>query len=371
MIGRHIARAVAVILGLAAAAMAGAANAQPLVVAIEPQAAAAPLIIAAERGWFVEEGLDVHLVHFHANRTMVMGLAEGDVDLALVGLSAEAFAMAADHQLRIVAGAEQLDAAHPRYAWLLRASLAAGGLEAIGARPGVTVGLTEPDAVARFLLDRRLSGGASALSYAAQGSTVALAAALSRGAVDAALLPAHLAADLEATGAAVVAGWSGDVEGPVSLSVLMTTAAQSRLRPDVLTRFLRAYVRGVRAYHQMVLDVPADAEGLAAAERSAMLAVIAAEVRRPAAEIATALPYIPADALLDPDSLSEQLAWWKEQGACSRDIDLATLIDLASLAAAIAGLEAEEAAQQPVAVADPGDGAQTPATTDPSAAGGP
>jgi len=347
----------------------GMAHAQPLVVATEPQASAAPLIIASERGWFAEEGLDVRIVHFHANRTMVMALTEGDVDIGLIDLSADAFAMAAAHELRIIAGAEQLDPDYPRYAWLLNSDLS-GGLGALGLRNGATVGVTEAGSPARYLLDRRLDD-ADGLTYVAEGSYVALAAALSQGRIDAALLPAHLADDLEATGAAVVSGWAGSVEGPVSLSVLMTTAAQARLRGDVTRRFLRAYVRGVRAYHEMVLEVAAEEQGLVGAERSAMVQVIAGGARRPAAEVAAALPYIAADGALDADSLAEQLLWWQEQGECRRDIDVQALIDLSALQAAVAGL-ADEAAIASAAGATPMDaGGDAPAATDPSAAGGP
>lgn len=372
MIGCCLARIAA--LALAVAALAGIARAQPLVVAMEPQATAAPLIIADARGWFAQEGLDVRLVHFHANRTMMMALAEGDVDIALVDLSAEAFAMAARHELRIIAGAEQLDPDHPRYAWLLRAEHSDRGLDGLGQVPGATVGITEAGASARFLLNRLLDGGTDAFTYVPEGSEVALAAALSQGRIDAALLPAHLAANLEATGSAVVSGWAGAAEGPVSLSVLMTTAAQSRLRTDVVTRFLRAYVRGVRAYHQMVLEVAAEEGGLEGAERAALLQVIAGGARRPAAEVAAALPYIARDGRLNPASLAVQLAWWKEQGECERDVAVRALVDLAPLNAAIASLEAEAAEPPAAAIAgavldDGSDGLQP--VTDFGAVGGP
>ncbi|MGF1623742.1 MAG: ABC transporter substrate-binding protein [Alphaproteobacteria bacterium] len=360
---------------------AGAAQAQPLVVATEPQASAAPLIIAHERGWFAEEGLDVTILHFHANRTMVMALSEGDIDIGLIGLSADAFAMAASHQLRIVAGVEQLDPAYPRYAWLLNASLtraspdgpvAGGDSDGLWRlRGGARFGLTEAGATARYLLDRRL-GAADGLSFVSEGSYVALAAALSQGRIDAALLPAHLAGDLEATGAAVVTGWAGAAEGPVSLSVLMTTAAQTRLRGDVTRRFLRAYIRGVRAYHDMVLAVDADADGLAGAERTALVQVIAGGARRPVAEVAAALPYIALDGGLDADSLAEQLLWWQDQGVCGREIEVEALVDLAPLEAALAELAAEEAViaarAAAAAAAEENDDLQA---TDPTAAGGP
>lgn len=361
-----------------------AATAQPLIVATEPQATAAPLIIANERGWFAEEGLDVRIVHFHANRTMVMSLVEGDVDIGLIKLTADAFATAASRNLRIIAGVERLDADRPRYAWLLNAGMtdASSGdlaLNALSGRPNAIFGLSEPGSAARYLLYRRLAAGAPPPEYLTAGSDVALAAALSEGTIDAALLPANLAADLEATGAGVVAGWAGASEGEVSLSVLMTSAVQARLRPDVMHRFMRAYLRGVRAYHAMVLDVDAEADGMAGAERAAMLQVIAAGARRPASEVAAALPYIAADGRLDAGSLAEQLAWWQEQGECQQDIVAQALVDLTALDAAIASLAAEEAAAEASRLAAQRQARQEAGTggvaqilaTDASAAGGP
>lgn len=377
---RRCARTLLAVAVLAAFGVAGAgvASAQPLIVAAEPQSASAPLIIASERGWFAEEGLDVQIVHFHANRTMAMALAEGDVDVGLIALSSEAFSMAASHHLRIIAGVEQLDPDHPRYAWLVNTDLSADGLGALEQRENAVVGLAEPGSPARFLLNRRLETAAETVSYVTEGSNVALAAALSQGKVDAALLPAHLAADLEATGAAVVSEWAGDSEGPVSLSVLMTTAAQARLRPEAMHRFLRAYVRGVRAYHAMVLGVDPEAEGIAGAERAALLEVIAAGARRPATEVAAALPYLAPDGGLDADSLAEQLRWWQDQGECQSDIDVNTLIDLAALDGALASLAEDEAALAEAEAAEEAENAQMDAqaevpidATDATAAGGP
>lgn len=361
-----------------------AATAQPLIVATEPQATAAPLIIANERGWFAEEGLDVRIVHFHANRTMVMSLVEGDVDIGLIKLTADAFATAASRNLRVIAGVERLDADRPRYAWLLSADLTDGGpggqaFDTLSGRPDAVFGLSEPGSAARYLLHRRLAAGTPPPDYLTAGSDVALAAALSEGTIDAALLPANLAADLEATGAGVVAGWAGASEGQVSLSVLMASAVQARLRPDVMHRFMRAYVRGVRAYHAMVLDIEPEAEGMVGAERTAMLQVIAAGARRPASEVAAALPYIAADGWLDAASLAEQLAWWQEQGECQQDIAVQALVDLTALDAAIASLAADEAAAEASRRAAQRQASQQAGTggvaqilaTDASAAGGP
>ncbi|MEZ5668451.1 MAG: ABC transporter substrate-binding protein [Alphaproteobacteria bacterium] len=369
---------------LACAALAAPAQAQPLVVAVEPQVTAAPLIIAADRGWFAEEGLDVRLVQFHANRTMLMALAESDVDVALVDLTADAYSMAAQHNLRIIAGAEQLNGAFPRYAWLIGADLTGVDLDGLRDAPDAVIGLTELGSPARYLLAARLQAAVET-GFVSEGSDVALAAALAQGSVDAALLPAHLAADLEATGAARVAEWAGPIDGPISLSVLMTTAAQASLRPEVLARFLRAYVRGVRAFRAAVA---AEAEGAAedadqadsieAARNAALLTIVADGARRPVDEVRQAPPYFAPDGRVDSRSLAAQLAWWQQEGDCAMDIDMRTLLDLSALQSALLSLAADSAEQrraaaavvEAVSAAEPEDASAEDAT-DPSAAGGP
>ena len=374
---------------LAGALWSGVAMAQPLIIATEPQVTAAPLIIAQQRGWFAEEGLDIHFVHFHANRTMLTALAEGDVDVAMVDMGADVFTMAADHQLRIIAGVEQLNGDYPRYAWLMSGALAGSDLGGLGDKAGAVLGLTEQGSLARYLLSRRFPDLVAEIAYSSEGSDVALAAALSQGDVDAALLPAHLAADLEATGAGSVSAWAGQLEGPVALSVLMTTVAQARLRPDVMERFLRAYVRGVRAYHDAILRTPSvdtgdgvvsetdnGAESITEARRAALFAIVAEGARRPLEEVVAAPPYISADGRVDQPSISAQLAWWQHQGDCRADISLRAVLDLGPLDAAVQSLEmtadeerdaAERLANQTSGDDDPGTARQT----DPTAAGGP
>ncbi len=324
--------------GLAAPAMA-----QSIVIATEPSASSAPLFIAADRGWFAEEGLDVSFLFLHAEHTVGMALVQQDADFALVRLNPTAFDLAAREGLRIVAGGERLDAEHMHYAWT-----APGGGDVAPVQAGV-IGVSEGGAFARYLLarldDATIAPSPAGPEVVQLNSDVALAAAVVNGQVDLALLPARLAAPLSESGDSRIVAWAGSDRQDISLSMLMTTAAHVRLRGDLVERFLRAYLRGVAAYHDFVLSPADDDAAIADARRDATLAVIGRYIGQETVQVAAGLPYFDRQAVVNIVSLQDQLAWWQADGACAADIDLTPIVDVAPLrtAEAILARRAAEA----------------------------
>ena len=83
-------------------------------------------------------------------------------------------------------------------------------------------------------------------------------------------------------------------------------------RPDTVERFLRAYRKATRAYHDAFTGAgETRRDGLAAPQ---MLELLAKSMNQPVDEIKAALPYFDADARLDVKDVLNQDRWYRSQG---------------------------------------------------------
>jgi len=66
--------------------------------------ASGPLYVAADRGYFTAQGLDVTLVNFGAGQAVAVAVASGDIDIGVTGLTAGLYNLASGGQIRVIAG---------------------------------------------------------------------------------------------------------------------------------------------------------------------------------------------------------------------------------------------------------------------------
>ena len=117
---------------------------------------------------------------------------------------------------------------------------------------------------------------------------------------------------------------SGD-EKSYQFGVVFTATARANDHADLVQRFLRAYRKGARDYHEAFTGPKG--ERIDGPTAPAILDILAKYVSVPRDRLAAAVSYIDADARLDVADVLHQVAWYKSQKLLKSEIDAEPLID--------------------------------------------
>ena len=193
--------------------------------------------VAAERGFFKEEGLDVEIVRMNANVAM-SSLISGDVDYTMIFASVIRAAMRGI-PLKVIA--VLIDS--PPYAFIARPEIAA-----MKALKGKTVGIgvygSSNDIIARMMLERSGIDPDKGTKLVAFGSDGARFAALKEGLVEAAIIAPPADAQARKLGLSILARANDLFKFPhIGLG---TTNKKLKENPQEVSRVIRAFIKANR-----------------------------------------------------------------------------------------------------------------------------
>jgi len=208
--------------------------------------------VAAKRGFFKEEGLDVEIVRMNANVAM-SSLISGDVDYTMIFASVIRAAMRGI-PLKVIA--VLIDS--PPYAFIARPEITA-----MKALKGKTVGIgvygSSNDIIARMMLERSGIDPEKETKLVAFGSDASRFAALKEGLVEAAIIAPPADAQARKVGLNVLARANDLFKFPhIGLG---TTNKKLIENPHEITRVIRAFIKAnrfVRDHRQEAINVLAD-----------------------------------------------------------------------------------------------------------------
>jgi NitT/TauT family transport system substrate-binding protein len=152
----------------------------------------------------------------------------------------------------------------------------------------------------------------------------AISSALAGGTVDAAVVSNVYGLGPVSRGQAKVLGWVGD-ETPWQLGVTVVSAKTADGRDDYVQRFLRAYRKGARYYHDAVTG-PDEREHLNEGADE-VLAITAKAIGQTLEEVKLAVAYADPEERLDVKDLLHQIQWYHAQGMLKGEVDAETVID--------------------------------------------
>ena len=193
--------------------------------------------VAAERGFFKEEGLDVEIVRMNANVAM-SSLISGDVDYTMIFASVIRAAMRGI-PLKVIA--VLIDS--PPYAFIARPEIAT-----MKALKGKTVGIgvygSSNDIIARIMLERFGIDPDKETKLVAFGSDGARFAALKEGLVEAAIIAPPADAQARKLGLSILARANDLFKFPhIGLG---TTNKKLKENPQEVARVIRAFIKANR-----------------------------------------------------------------------------------------------------------------------------
>ena len=321
------------IVAAAALALAGAAHAaEPIKIGIVKTLAVGPVFVAQERGYFAAEGLAAELVYIDAAQPIAVAAASGAIDFGVTGLSAGLYNLAGQGALKIIAAGNREMPGFKNAAYLVSNRAFDGGLKRLQDLNGHSVAVTQIGgmldydlalAVDKFGLD-----GKSIRVMALQSNTN-VSSAIAGGQVDGAVFPVTPAMMLLGKGDAKLLGWVGDLSPYGQANAAFTATKTAEQRRDTVERFLRAYKKGAREYHDAFAT--ADEERKDGPTAAAMLELLNKYTGQAVAQIALAIPWVDGDARLDTQDIARQIAYFRALGQLKVEIDAATAIDSRSV----------------------------------------
>jgi NitT/TauT family transport system substrate-binding protein len=292
------------------------------------------LYVALARGYFESEGLAISLEPFDTAERVIPPMATGQADVAIPGMSAGLLnAVARGVALKIVAGGVVGTEGSGGAAVLVRKDLVdSGQFRDYPDLRGLRVGTPGLSTSLGRALGRMLTTGGLAVSdidvvpIAPHDAPLALA----NGAVDVGMVNQPYAASAVKLGAAVRWKSVGDVYPGQQSTVVLYAPQFAERYPEAATRFLTAYLRGVRDYHA----------AYDAGDPTPMYHILAEHTPIKDLSLLEELGRTTVDSngTLHPANIAADQDFWVAQGFIPQRSDLESAVDLQYLQAALARL---------------------------------
>ena len=315
---------------LAAAIAAAGAHAEAVSVAVLRLSSSGPLFVAQDRGYFAAEGLEVTFKFFTAAQPVAVAVTTGDADFGVTGLTAGFYNLAGKGALKIIAAQAADVPGFHLSAYLATPKSWDAGLRSLSDFPGRTLGITQTGSTFHYmigLLARKEGFDLARVRLVPLQSIPNMVSAFRGAQVDGLILPSSVALPMIQSGEGKLLGWVGDVT-PWQLGALFTSGRAVAERRPVVARFVRAYTRGTRTYHEAFNRRDPAGKPVRGPDQDGLMAILEKYTQQPAARLETGLPWVDPDGRLDVGDIHDQIAWWQAQKMVDPAVEAASIIDL-------------------------------------------
>ncbi len=321
-------RAVCLALALTAGTSAGTVrSAEPVTVAALTFVSSSPLFIAAERGYFADEGLDVTVSFFRAAQPVAVAIAAGDADFGVTAFTAGFFNLAAKGALKVIAAQLHEVEGFEGSAILASNQAHAAGLTTVEDLPGHSFAMTQVGSSFHYMIGRiaeQVGFDLAAVDLRPLQSVGNMIGALRSGQVDSMIIVPHIAKPLANAGAARIIGWVSDY-APYQVGGLFTSTTNVTQRRSVVEAFVRAYQKGIADYRAAFIDGDHDRAAVVALIHTYVYSDQDAAAAHP--KIESGAMYIEADGRLDVADVHKQIGWYQDRGLVDAAADPTAIID--------------------------------------------
>jgi NitT/TauT family transport system substrate-binding protein len=266
-----------------------AAAAEKIKIGVLTGAAAGPVSIAKERGYFAAEGIDAELVGFDTAQPIAVAAVSGAVDFGAADLTSALYTLATQGVVRLIAGLTHEGAGFHDTA-IVVSSNAAAELRTFDDLPGHAGALTQLGSTFEYAMAiacEKHGIDLKTMHFVALQSLSNVAAAVAGGQESVGVLDASTAQPLVAKGDAKILAWVGD-ETPWQVAAVWISARTADDRPKIVEGFLRALRKASHDFHGGGVD---------------------------------------PDDRLDVDDIQRQIDWYRGQGVLRGEVDTDALID--------------------------------------------
>jgi NitT/TauT family transport system substrate-binding protein len=292
-------------------------------------AAFAPVFIAQDKGYFKAEGIPAELTFFEAAQPVAVATVSGGVDFGVAAMTGGFYNLAGQGALKLIAAANREHPGFETQAFLVSDQAFHNGLKTLKDLPGHSFGVTGPGGPPVYVV-----GGVLAEKLGFDFKTIKLVPLNTMPNINSALAGNKVDFTLSSILGAMsqyvaekkvhLLGWVGDA-APWQFGAVFTATKTADDRHDLVERFLRAYVKGARDYHDAVTgpgETRKDGPNI-----KETIKIVAKYVKQPEAIVAKGLPYVDPEARLDVKDILHQIAWYKTRGLVKPEVDGAKIID--------------------------------------------
>jgi len=313
---------------LAIATSAHAAEPIPIKIGVVQTLAVGPIFVADERGYFRDEGLDAKIVFFDAAQPISVAAASGDIDFGCTGMAAAFYSLAGQGVLKIIAAGNREMPGFKNAAYIASNRAYDAGFTSLTQLAGKTVAVTQFGSQLHYdvgLAAEKYKIPLKDIHIAALQTNTNISSALAGGQTELAVFPVTPTMALLSKNEAHLLGWVGD-EAPYSQANTAFTATKiADGKRDTVERFLRAFKRGAKDYHDAFADDQEHRRNGPTAD--AIIAILAKYTKQKIDTIETAIPWLDAQLRLDSQDVRHQIEWFTEQGQMKGKADPAQIID--------------------------------------------
>jgi NitT/TauT family transport system substrate-binding protein len=273
--------------------------------------------IAIQRGYFKEQNLDAEMVFFDSAQPISVGVASGDIDFGVSGLSAGFYSLASQGQLKIIAASAGEQPGFYNLTFVASNKAYDAGLKSVKDLPGHNVAIG--------LAAEKFGFPMSAITIRPLQSNTNVIAALSGGTIDAAVMPSTPTLTPVSKGEIKRVAWVGDVTPDWMGAALFTGTKTANERGDLVKRFLIAYRKGMHDYHD-AFATPED-KRKDGPDAPAVLKIMSDFAGVPAEAVDAATPYVDRDARVNVRDVAHQIDWYSSQGLLKGKVKSEDLVD--------------------------------------------
>ena len=324
------ARALSGLLLLLACGVGGAPKAEAEAIKIgslKTLSSGATVFIAQEKGYFQGEGLDAQISFFDSAQPVAVAVAGGDLDFGSTGLTGGFYSLASQGVLKLIAGGTHEEPGYHLQPYLVSLKAYEAGLKSYQDFPGHSFAVSQignPPHYGLALLADKYGFDLKSMRLLPLQSVPNMVSAVVGGQADIAVMPATSAISIIEHEQVKLLGWVGDVT-PYQVNAAFTSTKIANERHDTVERFLRAYKKGARDYHDAVSG---PGEKLVEGPNTmAILTMIAKYTGLSPDEMKLAIAYFDGGARLDTKDVTHQIDWYKAQGLIKGGGDASTVID--------------------------------------------
>jgi NitT/TauT family transport system substrate-binding protein len=301
---------------------------EPVRIGLVREASAGPLYIAIEAGYFKAEGLEPQVSFFETDSSVSAAVASGKLDIGMASLSAPFYGYAAAHRLKMIASQSSEQTGFPMYAFLIGRKAHEAGLSGVRGLPNARIGIAESEPGTYYGLSsiaNRFGLAPGSIKVVWSKSPAGELGALSRGDIDAALLP--FATAIQSAGRGEVLLRLSDLT-VWQQAVVFTAAGNITARRALVGQFMRAYQRGAADYQLNFLHYDDAGDFIPGPRYDRYLDLIARQAHTSADVLARTKTYCDRRANLDVGDIEKQVKFWQDQGRLDKRIAAADLLDL-------------------------------------------
>jgi len=291
----------------------------------------APILVAVDKGYFRDEGLDAEIVNFQNAAAISSAIISGDIEFGVSSFNAALFNLAGKGGLKIIAGIGTEQPGYKQYGYFVGNKAYEAGLKTLPDLKGRSVAVATFGSAVHYTILAALRKydvpKESVRLIAAQTIAAQLAAVLG-GQADMGILHVGQIAQLEADGVGRTIAWAGDVERYL-FSGMYTSPRLITGNREIVEKTVRALQKGAAEYNRVFNQRDAAGNFAPGPGYEEMLALLKPRIKvgDPHA-LAKMLGYADPSIQIDVESLATQIATWRSLGMVNDGVDAKAIVDL-------------------------------------------